>query len=86
MTEFRAARACPLLPAMRIGQAPQRHSVGFLGLDILSRGLLVVAALALPVLGLRLADLGSMPQPGMMQAAAVPVPPPVRTAAALRLR
>lgn len=83
MIETRAVLLCPPLPPLRLDRTRQRHAIEISGLTILFRGLVVVAALTLPALGLRLADHGPAPEPGAMQAAAVPIPPPARTAAAL---
>lgn len=86
MIEFRATLACPPLPPLRLDRSRASHRSGPFGLTTLSRGLFVLAALALPVLGLRSADPARPSQPGATQAAAVSVPPPDRMAAVLRLR
>jgi hypothetical protein len=90
MTESRTILVCPSLPPLRLDRpwAPPLRSRS--GLTTLSRGVLVLAALSLPVLGLRLADNVRSPQPGMLQemlqAAVIPVPPPGRMAAVLLVR
>lgn len=86
MTEARTALVCPSLPPLRLDRPPSPHAVGSSGLVTLSRGLLVMAALALPALGLRLADHGRSPDPRTTQAAAAPISPPAWTAAALHFR
>ena len=86
MTQVRTVLVCPSLPPLRLDRSLSPHAVGPSGLVTLSRGLLVMAALALPAFGLRLADLGRSPDPRTTQAAAVPISPPVWTAAARHLR
>lgn len=61
MTEVRTVLVCPPMPPLRLDRARNPHALGASGLFILSRGLLVMAALALPVLGLRLAEPGHAP-------------------------
>ncbi|NEU14566.1 hypothetical protein G3T14_20950 [Methylobacterium sp. BTF04] len=86
MTESKAILVCPSLPPLRLDRPWAPHLRSRSGLTTLSRGLLALVALALPVLGLRLADNVRSPQPGMLQAAVIPVPPPGRMAAVLLVR
>jgi hypothetical protein len=83
MIPLRPDRSASCLAPMRIEHAkgaaisPRGHG------SFLARGLLVLAALALPVLGSRLADRTAQPMASRtVQVAVVRTPPPVRMTAA----
>jgi hypothetical protein len=84
MKRLRLDSSASCLPPLQLGRSTGSVVAPRLHWSFLIRGLFVLAALALPALGIRLADPSVQPAgSGAMQVAAVLPSPPVRMAATL---